>query len=325
MPDRTEVLEMDVLTDVLNTVRVSAACQGRLELAAPWGVSVPAGEHSKFHVVIAGKALLELDGSGEPIVLSEGDLIALPHGDGHVIRDAPSSPVRPLDELFHDGGQAPCGGQVSVAGSGPATSLVCGRLKFEDPRNHPVLSVLPRVVHLPAAEGRSIPWLESTLRFIACESASGRPGGDTVVNRLADILFIQIVRGYLTSTPHDSRGWLRALTDPQIGASLGLIHAEPEQGWTVATLASKVGMSRSTFAGRFSELVGEPPLHYITRWRMQKAAALLREGRATLADIADRVGYDSEAAFSKAFKRWVGSAPGAYRRASREGVIVASA
>ena len=308
---------MDVLTDVLNTVRVSAACQGRLELGAPWGVQVPAGEYSKFHVVIEGRGMLELEGEAEPILLEEGDLIALPHGDGHVIRDSPRTLARPMEELFRSNGQASCGGAVRLPGTGPTTSLVCGRLQFEDPRNHPVLSVLPRVVHLRSAEGRAIPWLESTLRFIACESSSDRPGADTVVNRLADILFIQIVRGYLASTPNDSRGWLRALTDPQIGSSLGIIHAEPEQSWTVATLASKVGMSRSTFAGRFSELVGEPPLHYITRWRMQKAAALLREGRATLADIADRVGYDSEAAFSKAFKRWIGSAPGAYRRASR--------
>jgi AraC-like DNA-binding protein len=308
---------MDVLTDVLNTVRVSAACQGRLEFGAPWGVQVPAGEYSKFHVVIEGHAILELDGESEPIMLEAGDLIALPHGDGHVIRDSPRTVARPIEELFRSNGDQRCASAVRVPGAGPTTSLVCGRLQFEDPRNHPVLSVLPRVVHLRSVEGKAIPWLESTLRFIACESSSDRPGSDTVVNRLADILFIQIVRGYLASTPNDSRGWLRALTDPQIGSSLSLIHAEPEQNWTVATLASKVGMSRSTFAGRFSELVGEPPLHYITRWRMQKAAALLREGRATLADIADRVGYDSEAAFSKAFKRWVGSAPGAYRRASR--------
>ncbi len=316
---------MDVLTDVLNTVRVSAACQGRLELGAPWGLKVPGGEFSKFHVVIQGSCFLELDGESEPILLEEGDLIALPHGDGHVVRDSPTTPPRPIDEWFSSNGQERCGGAVHVPGTGPLTGLVCGRLQFEDPRNHPVLSVLPRVVHLRSAEGKAIPWLESTLRFIACESSSDRPGSDTVVNRLADILFIQIVRGYLNTTPNDSRGWLRALTDPQIGASLGLIHAEPEQSWTVANLASKVGMSRSTFAGRFSELVGEPPLHYITRWRMQKAAALLREGRATLADIADRVGYDSEAAFSKAFKRWVGSAPGAYRRASRDGEVQATA
>ena len=153
---------------------------------------------------------------------------------------------------------------------------------------------------------------------MACEAASGRPGARTVVSRLADILFIQIVRGFLSSTPVSHRGWLRALNEPQIGAALGLIHQDPRQPWTVAMLASKVGMSRSTFAGRFAELVGEPPLHYVTRWRMQRAASLLREGRATLADIADRVGYESEAAFSKAFKRWVGAAPGAYRRASRD-------
>ncbi len=311
---------MDVLTDVLNTVRVSAACHGRLEVARPWGIRVGPGEDPKFHVVLEGTCMLAMEGLA-PIELGAGDLVALPHGHAHVLCDSLSTPAQPLEELVkqatHGAGAAPCGGALELGGDGERTSLVSGRMAFEDPRNHPVLRVLPPLVLLRATDGNSVHWLENTLRFIACESRSGRPGAETVVNRLADVLFIQIVRGYLASTPTDARGWLRALTDPQIGASLGLIHQEPESDWTVASLAAKVGMSRSTFAGRFTELVGEPPLHYITRWRMQKAASLLREGRATLADIADRVGYESEAAFSKAFKRWIGSAPGAYRRSAR--------
>jgi AraC-like DNA-binding protein len=323
---------MDVLTDVLNTVRVSAACYGRVEAAAPWGIQVGLGEDPKFHVILQGRCWLEVEGQGEAVELEAGDLFALPHGHAHALRDAPGTQAINLEELFERNApdaitdeQRCAGGVLRVGGSGESTLLVSGRVRFDDPRNNPVLRVLPPLVLIRGKDGRAVHWLESTLRFIACEASSNRPGAETVINRLADVLFIQIVRGYLASTPEDTRGWLRALSDAQIGASLGLIHQRPESNWTVASLANKVGMSRSTFAGRFAELVGEPPLHYLTRWRMQKAAALLRDGQATLADIADRVGYESEAAFSKAFKRWVGTAPGAYRRAAKNGALTSAA
>lgn len=311
-----ESAPMDVLTDVLQTVRVSSVCYGRVELGAPWGIRVAKSDAASFHVLLRGNAWLEVEGLSEPVALASGDLFALPHGHAHTLRDSLETVARPLEEIV--GGEGACaGGTLKVGGNGAAATLVCGAFQFEDRRNNPLLSVLPPLVLIKGEDGRAVHWLEPTLQFMACEAASARPGAQTVVSRLADILFIQIVRGFLSSTPESQRGWLRALTEPQIGAALSLIHQDPRQPWTVATLASKVGMSRSTFAGRFAELVGEPPLHYVTRWRMQRAASLLREGKATLADIADRVGYESEAAFSKAFKRWVGAAPGAYRKASR--------
>ncbi|MCC6669126.1 MAG: AraC family transcriptional regulator [Polyangiaceae bacterium] len=308
---------MDVLTDVLQTVRVSSVCYGRVELGAPWGVRVPESDSASFHVLLRGNAWLEVEGMNDPVALASGDLFALPHGRAHTLRDSVDTPARPLEEIV-GGGDACSTGTIKVGGNGAAATLVCGAFQFEDRKHNPLLNVLPPLILIKGEDGRAVHWLEPTLQFMACEAASTRPGSRTVVSRLADILFIQIVRGFLSSTPESQRGWLRALTEPQIGASLGLIHQDPRTPWTVAMLASKVGMSRSTFAGRFAELVGEPPLHYVTRWRMQRAAALLRDGRATLADIADRVGYESEAAFSKAFKRWVGAAPGAYRRASRD-------
>lgn len=308
---------VDVLTDVLQTVRVSSVCYGRVELGAPWGIRVPESEAASFHVLLRGNAWLEVEGAGEPVALASGDLFALPHGRAHTLRDALDTPAIPIAEIV--GCADDCStASLKVGGNGTAATLVCGAFQFEDRKHNPLLNVLPPLVLIKGEDGRAVHWLEPTLQFMACEAASGRPGSRTVVSRLADILFIQIVRGFLSSTPASQRGWLRALNEPQIGAALGLIHQDPRQPWTVALLASKVGMSRSTFAGRFAELVGEPPLHYVTRWRMQRAASLLREGRATLADIADRVGYESEAAFSKAFKRWVGAAPGAYRRASRD-------
>ncbi len=306
---------VDVLTDVLETIRVSSVCYGRVELGAPWGVQVRGGEAASFHVLLRGNCWLEVEGM-EPVALTSGDLFALPHGHAHVLRDAMTTEPVPLSDLIAGSPQT-LGGALRVGGGGPTSTLVCGCFHFEDRKNNPLLSVLPPLVMVKGEDGRAVQWLEPTLQFMACEAASGRPGSKTVISRLADVLFIQIVRAFLASTPESHRGWLRALTEPQIGTALSLIHQNPNHGWTVANLAAKVGMSRSTFAGRFVEFVGEPPLHYVTRWRMQKAAALLREGSKTLADIADRVGYESEAAFSKAFKRWVGAAPGAYRKAAR--------
>jgi AraC family transcriptional regulator, alkane utilization regulator len=314
----------DVLTDVLETVRVGAACYGRVEAAAPWGIGVDADEeYAKFHVVLAGDCWLEVVGH-DPIHLNGGDLVALPHGHAHTLRDAQQSPIRPLRELITVS-SGKCQPSISTGGDGASATLVTGSFHFEDRRNNPLLSVLPPVIVLPGELSRNVHWLEPTLKFIACEAASGRPGAQTVVSRLADVLFIQIVRGYLATLPPGASGWLGALGDTQIGSALGLIHQSPELDWTVQSLAARVAMSRSAFASRFARLVGEPPLSYVTRWRMQKAAGLLRQSSATLADIAERVGYDSEAAFSKAFKRAVGSAPGAYRRAAKATVDAAAA
>jgi AraC-like DNA-binding protein len=315
---------MDVLTDVLETVRVVAACYGRMEASAPWGLRVRASEDAKFHVVLSGHARLLVDGTDEPIELSEGDIVALPHGHAHSLIDDPNIVAQPLEELLVCRARGD-GGILRVGGGGEASTIVSGRFGFEDRRNNPLLSVLPSVITLRGEMGKSVRWLEPTLKFIACEAASGRPGSQTVIARLADVLFIQIVRGYLASLPANGSGWLSALADTQIGAALGHIHQNPEQDWTVQSLASKVAMSRSAFASRFMRLVGEPPLSYVTRWRMQKAAGMLREGKQTLAEVASQVGYDSEAAFSKAFKRAVGSAPGAYRRGLRAGVLEAAA
>jgi transcriptional regulator GlxA family with amidase domain len=170
------------------------------------------------------------------------------------------------------------------------------------------------VLHVKGDAGTTVRWLEASLPFVASEMASGEPGFETIVSRLADILVVQAVRAHLAQTGGGCKGWLKALIDPQIGRALSLIHEKPEDDWTVESLASKVGMSRSAFAARFAQLVEAPPLTYLTRWRMQKASRLLETSHAGVAEVAKRIGYDAEAAFSKAFKRWIGVAPGAYRR-----------
>jgi len=304
---------MDVLTDVLETLRVRAACSGRIEASAPWGLEVPPSEFAWFHVMLEGRALLRVEGQ-EPIELFAGDLVALPHGGGHSLIDAEGAPARSMDALM--AGSCPRG-PVRVGGEGASATVWGGRIEFEDRRSNPLLAVLPRVITLRGELARQVRWLEPTLAMLACESASERPGAQTVVSRLADVIFIQIVRGYLATLGREGTGWLASLADSQVGGALALVHQNPERNWTVQELAQRVAMSRSAFAARFTRLMGEPPLHYVTRWRMQKAASLLRDGQASIAQVAESVGYDSEAAFSKAFKRALGTAPGAYRRSGR--------
>ncbi len=304
---------MDVLTDVLETLRVRAACSGRVEGFAPWGIDVPASEFAWFHVILEGRAVLTLDGE-EPLELFAGDLVALPHGRGHVLLDGEGASTRPMQRLTADGCPR---GTSRLGGEGARSAVWSGRIEFEDRRSNPLLAVLPNVITLRGELARQVRWLEPTLAMLACESASERPGAQTVVSRLADVIFIQIVRGHLAKLGREGTGWLASLADAQVGGALALVHQNPERNWTVQELAQRVAMSRSAFAARFTRLVGEPPLHYVTRWRMQKAASLLRDGQASIAQVAEAVGYDSEAAFSKAFKRALGTAPGAYRRSGR--------
>ena len=306
---------MDVLTDVLETLRARGACYARIGAAAPWGLEMPVGDIAVFHLILEGSCILRMEGH-EDVELEGGDLVALPHGLPHELISGPKARSQSIMDLIEKLGEH---GPVSleIGERGERAVFVCGKIVFEDPAGHPLLAALPRVVLLRGGATTLVEWLDPTLRFIASEAVSTRPGAQTVVSRLADILFVQIVRAHLATVAPGASGWLGALADTQIGAALGLIHESPGRNWTVQSLAASAGMSRSAFAVRFNRLVGEPPLHYLTRWRMQKAQRLLRDGRASLSTVAQSVGYDSEAAFSKAFKRAVGAAPGTYRRQQR--------
>src|SRR5207253_4752553 len=205
---------------------------------------------------------------------------------------------------------------VRHGGGGAETALICGSFRFEGSRTHPLLSVLPPLIHIQGdggASSRTTEWLSTTLRFLAAEARHPRPGAETLISRLTDVVFVQALRAWIESQPEGVGGWLGALRDRQIAAALGQIHRQPERDWSVARLASTVGMSRSSFAARFTALVGEAPLAYLTRWRMHLAGELLRGRDLSVSEIAGRVGYESEAAFSKAFKREAGISPGAYR------------
>ena len=308
---------MDVLTDVLEAARMKSGLYGRLELTAPWGLSFDrAAPH--FYVVTRGTCWLEVDGQADPIQLGGGDFVFLPKGNRHAIKDSPATPALPVEQVFGSCDRAREDAQPTrisrSGGGGAATTLVAGYFSTENGARNLLFDSLPPVLHVKGDAGTTVRWLEANLQFVASEMASGEPGFETIVSRLADILVVQAVRAHVAQTGGGCKGWLRALIDPQIGRALSLIHEKPEDDWTVESLASKVGMSRSAFAARFAQLVEEPPLTYLTRWRMEKASRLLETSPAGVAEVAKRVGYDAEAAFSKAFKRWIGVAPGAYRR-----------
>ena len=286
----------------------------RPELHAPWGFSI-AEACPVFHVVARGHCRLEVKGLPRPVLLSAGDFVVLPRGEAHVMRDAPSTRAVNFFDLVkrHGPGKK---GAFRTGGQGAATRLLCGGMQLENGATDPLLAMLPPLIHVKQLRGRAAPWLQATVTYIVGELDSDRVGSEAVVTRLADILFIQAVRAYLDENLGTAEsGWLAALRDKQIGQALALLHAQPNQPWTVLALADRLALSRSAFAAKFSRLVGEPPLHHLTRLRLSAAGERLRSSEDKLSAIAAAAGYTSVAAFSKAFKRHAHVAPGEYRRA----------
>jgi AraC-like DNA-binding protein len=309
---------MDVLSNVLNLTNLATHVRGAREFVAPWGIAVDAQEHSAVHIVRRGSCWLRRQGD-EPIRLHAGDVVLFSHGDAHALSSDPlMRDLEPYQEAI-----ARAQGSVVPPRRGrsdPATEstfLQCAGYELSREGTHPLLSLLPPVIRIPASQAQPDSELQLLLRLLTQESSRRDAGTELVLPRLIDTLFVYIVRAWLRDQPEGSCGWLGALRDPQISKALSLIHERPQEPWTVETLARAVAMSRAAFAKRFAELVGEPPLAYVTRWRMDIAAKLLRESRETVARIAGRVGYVSETAFAKAFRRRRQLAPGAYRYVRR--------
>jgi AraC-like DNA-binding protein len=303
----------DPLGEALHFLRMNGAFYCRSELSAPWGLTLPPMPgYIWFHVPTSGEALLETHDVG-PELLRPGEFALVPHGEGHALRSdagVPAPGILELDRehvsdryelLRHGGGGAP-------------TILICGAVRFDHPAARNVVEILPPAIHLEPSGSPQLDWLQATLRLMAAEARELRPGGEAVITRLADILVVQAIRSWLESDPAAQSGWLGALQDKQIGRAIALIHREPARQWTVAGLARELAMSRSAFAARFTDLVGVPVMHYVARWRMQVAVDSLRDGEATVGQLANLLGYRSEAAFARAFKRVVGVPPGAVRR-----------
>jgi AraC-like DNA-binding protein len=270
-----------------------------------------------FHVVISGGVLLEA-GEAEARSLRPGDLALVPHGAGHALRSEAGAPAPGILELERE--QVSDRYEILRHGQGGApTTLICGAVRFDHPAARNLVEILPEMIHIEASNSPQMDWIHSTLRLMAAEAKELRPGGEAVITRRADILVIQAIRSWLETDPAAQTGWLGALQDRQIGRAISLIHRDPARAWTVASLADELAMSRSAFAARFTELVDEPAMQYVTRWRMHVAVNALKEEGATIAELASRLGYRSEAAFARAFKRVIGLSPGALnvRRKSR--------
>lgn len=299
---------MDPLTDVFTSMRVESVVYRRLEATAPWGLSFETPSHAKFGMVLRGNCWLTVEGVPKPVPLAGGDCYLLPRGNAHSLRDHPRSRTRNFVEVLdrnHDQ-------VIHYGGGGAPTTIVGGKFTFDGPASRPLTDLLPPLIQVRADEARTLA-LQTTLQVLASELASPGPGSQVIVNRLADTLFVLAIRAHLASSGCAKTGWLRALSDPPIGAALKSMHERIAHPWTVGALASQAGMSRSAFALRFKELVGDAPLVYLTRWRMHHASRLLRDGNKKLFDVAKLVGYDSDGAFNKAFKRVLGVTPGEYR------------
>ncbi len=326
----------DPLTAVLEGIHLRCMIPGVHEMTAPWGVTFgfknarEMREHAEsiglapmpfdpprirgtLLAIIRGSCWLEMPEHDVKINLVSGDLVILTRNTPHTMRDDPQSPAKHMKELIRREHIEQRLG-LRDGGGGPMTTYINGAFSFQDEQDNPLLASLPPVIHVRGEQQREVPWLADTIRFLTHELSTPKPGAQSVINHLAHILFMQAVRAYFTTLPADAAGnWFAALQDPEIGPVLGLIHARPEDPWTVASLADQATMSRSAFAARFMTVVGQSPLKYLTECRMRKARDLLKDNRLGLKAISSKVGYATESAFSNAFKRYAGASPGAFR------------
>jgi AraC-like DNA-binding protein len=315
----------DVLADVLDSLKLRGRFFCQCELSAPWSLGFAAGFFSHFHVIERGTCWLQVRGASGPVALEEGDVVVvIPRGQAYQLSDDPRTPPIQLSELVGNS-QGGLRALIKHGAGGSETDLICGAFEFQGPQATSSLAVLPQWIRVPKRERHANEWLNATLRFLRKETKHPGIGSETIVTRLIDMIFVEAIRTWLKDQPEGSAGWLGALRDPSIGTALGLIHKAPEKQWTVPSLAAQVGMSRSPFAARFTALVGQAPMSYLKRWRLQLAAKLLQNHTLALSSIAEQVGYESTPAFSRVFKREFGMAPGQYRRSGMIGEPVSGA
>jgi AraC-like DNA-binding protein len=326
----------DTLSDVLRIVRLRGAVFYHLNYGTEWAAEAPAArdiaaavmpgaDHvMEYHVITKGDGWAAIVGQ-TPVRLAQGDIVMFPHGDAHVISSAPGLRPTRLDTDWVFATRAvpkpipitshtPAEFSIGMAAADAHANVVCGFLACDLRPFNPLIASLPRLLHLPRSSDSD--WIATVLDQAVRASHEQRPGSAALLERLSEMMFVDAMRRYAERLPERSAGWLAGLRDRHVGRALGLLHAEPARDWTTEALAGAVALSRSALHERFTQLVGQPPMQYLTQWRMQLAVNLLRESQAPVASIALEVGYDSEAAFSRAFKRATGQPPAAWRRGS---------
>jgi AraC-like DNA-binding protein len=318
---------MDALSDVLRVAHLTGGVFLHADFFAPWCMAArvapehcaaalgPASNLILYHYVVEGELRIRVDGE-EELVLGVGDVVLLPRNDLHLLGSDLTLPPVPGSDIIQppkDGGLF----TIHHGGSGKRTRMICGYLGHDSAEENPVISSLPPLLKLDAERGGAAEWIRSTFQFAAEEVAAGRPGSETVLAKLSELLFVEAVRRYAEALTHGQTGWLAGLRDPHVARALALLHHDITRPWNMDDLSREVGLSRSALADRFAGLIGMPPMHYIANWRMQVATQKLRNTSASLAQVAYSVGYGSEAAFSRAFKKAFGTAPATWRRSNR--------
>jgi len=344
---------MDILSDVLRVLRLSGAVFFTAEFSSPWALESPNPELLAsivlpnaecmvlFHILTEGQCFV-LCKTCPSVKLETGDVIIFPHGETHTMCSDPGTKATPIHAVFRQS-SPDATPQVTFGGGGRKTRFICGYLNC-DQRFNPLVSALPtmlvvrssndyqaveaidhqgtRPAQVPQGSGT---WLSTTLKYTTNEAKAARPGNAAMLGRLTELMFVEILRQYMQQLPADQGGWLVGLNDVHVGKALRLMHANPARDWTVSQLARESAISRSALAERFTQLIGESPMRYLAGWRVQLAKQMLRDGACSIAGIAARVGYESEAAFNRAFKRGAGSPPAAWRKQALGAFVSAAA
>jgi AraC-like DNA-binding protein len=315
---------LDALSDVLRVIRLQGALFLHAEFGSPWCVAAPGGAQLAqalkpgaahlviFHLVTQGRRTVQI-GREAPLQLEAGDIVAFPHADSHRIGSTLHAPPLEMSHVMSELRQS----RLSFSrhgGDGEPARLICGWLSAQTSPRHPMFSAMPRVLRVPIREQASGAWIESSIRHLVLDPANESAGRAALTARLAEALFIETLRCHIAGLPADQTGWLAGLRDPIVGRAIALLHEFPGQDWTVESLARRVDSSRTVLSGRFVRYLGQAPMQYLGSWRLTLAADLLREGALSLGRIAEQVGYETEAAFNRAFKRAYGLPPGAWRR-----------
>lgn len=320
---------MDVLSEVLKVVKLEGAVYYNAEFSAPWSLRAPpscvvvpyfapgGGHVIIYHLLTEGRCFAGLE-QGDRVPLTAGDIVIFPHGDAHVLSNG--APVEPVDNeqelhrILAQGLKLARGG-----GGGEITRFVCGYMSCDPQLSRVLLAGLPAVLKVSIRDDAAGHWLENSIRFAVSEADASSAGGEAVLAKLSEVLFVETLRRYVAQLPAEHTGWLAGARDPDVGRALALLHRSPAQPWTIADLAREAGTSRSVLAERFRHYLGEPPMSYLTRWRLQLGARILKSSSRSVAEIAAEVGYESEAAFNRPFKREFGAPPARFRSASRSG------